>query len=240
MTTTKKQIKLVHISDTHDKLKYLIEQNKIPDGDILCHTGDFSNQGGKDSIENFNYLLGKLPHKHKIIIFGNHDYYQNLQPVQIQMILTNGIYLQDSSVVIEGLKFYGSPWIQPGMSYGSNNLKKIWDFIPNDTGLIISMLKKLIFFQDVLMTHLPPFNVLDLAWDLSQTSKDICVHCKEEHVKFRHWGCPDLYNKVINDVKPKLHLFGHVHDEVGIKKIDKTYFCNSAMDIEQKPHVFTF
>eukprot|EP01080_Neovahlkampfia_damariscottae_P006691 gene6691-10856_t len=224
--TTKKPIRLVHISDTHDKLKYLIEQKKIPDGDILCHTGDFSNRGGKESLEHFNYLLGILPHKYKIIVFGNHDYYQNLQPQEIQKYLTNGIYLQDSSVEIEGLKFYGAPWTNFTMAYGTNNLKYIWDHIPKDT--------------DVLMTHMPPFNVFDLAWDLSQTSDLICQYCNESHKKFRHWGSYDLYQKVVQEIKPKLHLFGHVHDEIGIKKINETYFCNSAMDIEQKAHVFTF
>jgi 3',5'-cyclic AMP phosphodiesterase CpdA len=124
-------MKIVHISDTHDKLDQLL--HKIPNGDILCHTGDFSNQGGKDSLLEFNQLLGQLPHKHKIVVFGNHDYYQNIKPEEIQKYLTNAIYLQDSSVTVEGIKFYGSPWTNM-MSYCSNNLKNVWSFIPNDTG----------------------------------------------------------------------------------------------------------
>jgi Icc-related predicted phosphoesterase len=33
-------------------------------------------------------------------------------------------------------------------------------------------------------------------------------------------GCLDLYNKVLN-IKPKLHVFGHIHEGYGIKKYDQ-------------------
>ena len=35
--------------------------------------GDFTNNGLPTDILNFNIWLGKLPHKHKIVIAGNHD-----------------------------------------------------------------------------------------------------------------------------------------------------------------------
>jgi Icc-related predicted phosphoesterase len=41
------------------------------------------------------------------------------------------------------------------------------------------------------------------------------------------------------EVKPKIHLFGHVHDEVGSKQINDVIFCNSAMDIAKKANVLT-
>jgi Icc-related predicted phosphoesterase len=91
---------------------------------------------------------------------------------------------------------------------------------------------------DVLMTHMPPFNVLDLAWDRSQKSKDNCEYCSQSHLNYRHWGCYDLFCRVM-EVKPKLHLFGHVHDEVGFKQINDIVFCNSAMDLAKKAHVLS-
>jgi predicted phosphohydrolase len=48
-----------------------------------------------------------LPHSIKIIIFGNRDYYDNVKKEEIQKVLTNGIYLQDDLIEIDGIKIYG-------------------------------------------------------------------------------------------------------------------------------------
>ena len=57
-----------------------------------------------------NEWVGTLPHKHKIIIAGNHDLAFEENPIAARSWITNAIYLQDESVTLEGLKFYGSPW----------------------------------------------------------------------------------------------------------------------------------
>ena len=51
----------------------------IPDGDVLLHTGDFTYKKSKglnqmEQVIQFNDWLGTLPHKHKIVIAGNHDF----------------------------------------------------------------------------------------------------------------------------------------------------------------------
>lgn len=81
----------------------------------------------------FLSLLGGLPYEFKVVIAGNHeltfdkdfmaelvkqDYYRfpsvsKLKPEDfdnVQSLLTNCVYLQDSDVTIKGFQIYGTPW----------------------------------------------------------------------------------------------------------------------------------
>src|SRR3990170_753532 len=92
--------RIVLLSDTHN----CNEQ-------ISVHAGDATNRGQVDEIVAFNEWFSGLPHEHKIFVAGNHDWLFEKRPKYAQNLLAkNIIYLQDSSVEIEGLKFYGSPW----------------------------------------------------------------------------------------------------------------------------------
>jgi 3',5'-cyclic AMP phosphodiesterase CpdA len=75
----------------------------------LVHSGDFTLRGTEKEIKDFNEWLGTLKFKHKIIIAGNHDFAFEQNP-EARSWITNATYLQDESIVIEGIKFYGSPW----------------------------------------------------------------------------------------------------------------------------------
>ena len=100
-----KSIKIVCISDTHGRTDEK-DFPEIPDGDILLHAGDISQQGNWDHVSQFNDWLGTLPHQYKIIIAGNHD--KMLDPDlnenarEMKQILTNCIYLEESAVYIKG------------------------------------------------------------------------------------------------------------------------------------------
>src|SRR5690554_1392960 len=100
-------MKLVCISDTHS-LHHRIPE--IPDGDALIHAGDCLGQGTLENIEELNEWLGTLPHRYKIVIAGNHDWAFQETPELARQALTNAIYLEDSGVEIEGIRFWGSPW----------------------------------------------------------------------------------------------------------------------------------
>lgn len=52
---------------------------------------------------------------------------------------------------------------------------------------------------DVLITHGPPHGILDAAAD-----GHLC-------------GCPDLRDTITQRVKPRLHIFGHIHEAYGKK-----------------------
>eukprot|EP01117_Protostelium_nocturnum_P007047 TRINITY_DN2526_c0_g1_i1.p1 TRINITY_DN2526_c0_g1~~TRINITY_DN2526_c0_g1_i1.p1 ORF type:complete len:258 (-),score=66.66 TRINITY_DN2526_c0_g1_i1:204-944(-) len=188
-------IKMIGISDTHSFHRNM----DVPTGDILIHCGDFGKYlEHKDELIEFNEWLGTLPHPFKVVVGGNHDILLNdLKPEETQQILSNAIYLQDSGREIMGLKFWGSPWNgSRNMGFSSKGRAEYWNKIPLDT--------------DVLVTHMPPYKILDLAGD------------------GRHWGCQELRHKLDTDLKPKYHLFGHVHEAYGYVDFKGTMFVNCA------------
>ena len=62
-------IRFVCISDTHGRTQNL----HVPPGDVLLHAGDFSSSGRLREVEEFAEFIASQPHKHKIVIAGNHD-----------------------------------------------------------------------------------------------------------------------------------------------------------------------
>jgi Icc-related predicted phosphoesterase len=145
-------MKLVCMSDTHGKHRQL----QVPEGDILIHAGDiclaFGGSGKQllNQILDFDAWLGTLPHKHKIVIAGNHDFPFLAGKREAQCLLSNAVYLQDSGITIEGLNIWGSPWQPWHHDFAFNLREEIaekWALIPEDT--------------HVLVTHSPPFNVCD-------------------------------------------------------------------------------
>lgn len=191
-------MKIICISDTHNHHKDL----KIPNGDILIHAGDMTCVGGIDEIKEFNEWLGTLPHRHKIVIAGNHDLFLGLVPSMANVFITNAIYLNDSGIEIEGIKIWGSP-ISPNYQDWAFNrergkaIRKHWEMIPEDTYILI--------------THCPPFGILDFT------------------DRGKHEGCQDLLEIVQQKIKPRLHIFGHLHDAHGQIQIGETLFVNASI-----------
>lgn len=190
-------MKLVCISDTH-----MQESNvKIPPCDILIHAGDYDIRT-LDHLEQLNAWFYNQPAKHKICIAGNHDFYfQKLHSNMIQDILNNTIYLENSSVTINGIKFWGSPYThifnQWAFMLPGDELKKIWEKIPDDI--------------DVIITHGPPYGILDY------------VEFSKQNV-----GCPHLRDR-IKEIKPKYHICGHIHGSYGIYQDEYTTYVNASL-----------
>jgi predicted phosphodiesterase len=99
--------RLVLLSDTHTKHREILH---IPDGDILIHAGDFSFSGSFQELFEFNAWLGTLPHRHKVVIAGNHDSCFERHKEMAIKELFHAHYLEDSGIEIEGIKIWGSPW----------------------------------------------------------------------------------------------------------------------------------
>ncbi len=191
-------MRIVCLSDTHNQLSKLT----IPDGDILLHAGDFCGHGKLDEVAQFNREMGLLPHKHKVVIAGNHDWPLQRQHQLSREMLTNVLYLEDESVEIEGLKIYGSPW-QPeffnwafNLPRKSRQLQEKWTQIPSDA--------------DIVITHGPPHGILDA------TSRGTLA------------GCELLRTRLLEELHPRVHLFGHIHEGYGWKQIGNTLFLNAA------------
>ena len=205
-------MKIVCISDTHHLHNLL--KFEIPDGDILIHAGDFTNVGNKEDVVNFNKWLGKLPHKHKIVIAGNHDWLL-YRKKNSRNLLTNCTYLEDEEVTIDGIKFYGSPYTPTFFN---------WAFMLDRGQPLVDKWKQIPQFTDVLITHGPPYGRLDRTIEGNDT------------------GCEALLGRVL-DIKPKYHIFGHIHEAHGMVRNDYTCFinassCNRAYIPKQEPIVF--
>ena len=114
-------LRVVCLSDTHGAN---LDGLDIPDGDILIHAGDFSQTGELEHAQKLNELFGTLPHRHKIVIAGNHDitfhkgwyeknftrYHSKMKSVNMaRESFTNAEYLEEDEIVIEGYKIFGSP-----------------------------------------------------------------------------------------------------------------------------------
>ena len=191
--------RIVLISDTHgfhDRIP------QIPDGDILIHAGDVTRKGRLAELADIDLFFKSLPHQHKILIAGNHDFCFENSRERSTVMLPSVLYLQDSGAQIMGLKIYGSPWQPRFFDWAFNvdrgaQLAAIWAKIPDDT--------------DILVTHGPPLGIGDMV----------------KSNKF-HAGCEDLLSRV-SLIKPKLHLFGHIHEGYGVFAQGGTTFVNASI-----------
>lgn len=186
-------MRLVCLSDTHGYHKRLT----IPDGDVLIHAGDFSMRANKPVVSEFAMWFKSLPHKHKIITAGNHD--MACEGSRMWTIDTFGPsvnYLVHQSVKIDELYFFASPYspaIHDPSDWAfdykrtSSRSRDLWDAIPMNT--------------NVLITHGPPKGILDL----------VPVPLPGENPNV---GDINLLSRVM-DVKPKVHIFGHIHEGYG-------------------------
>lgn len=221
------QMKIVAISDTHNRHKQIKDfhteysqgEEKIPlGGDIIIHAGDATGRGERGEVEAFLKWYGELDFSHRIFVPGNHDFlFEKADHRAREMCKQYGITLLiDESVVIDGVKIHGSPYTPWFYDWAFNRarhlneaqfrqikeIKPHWDLIPDDT--------------NVLITHGPPYGILDELLFVDGTPKGQFV------------GCEELLKR-IKQVKPDLHFFGHIHCGHGQKHIDGTSFYNVAV-----------
>ncbi|CAF1384598.1 unnamed protein product [Rotaria sp. Silwood1] len=190
-TGSHQRLRFVCVSDTHNQIDRLI----IPHGDVFVHCGDAVNYMTctRDLI-NFNKFVGTLPHTHKLFISGNHCVSLNpKRPDLTQKILSNMTYIQDQVIDIEGVQIYGSSWHpKRGILYRSNAFGYHHKKIRADKWTQIPE------NIDILLTHSPPYSIRDY-----------------NPLNAKHMGCPGLLDEIVTRVKPRIHLFGHIHDDHG-------------------------
>lgn len=188
-------LRLVFLSDTHGRHASIA----VPPGDVLLHCGDWiRHRGSIPEIVAFNAWLRELPHRHKVIIAGNHGLLLEDQP-HLSQLITHATYLQDSMVEIEGMRVYGTPWTPYFYGWAFNvwsdkELRRIYERIPSDL--------------DVLLTHGPPAGTLDRT------------------VRGDYAGCHQL-KKAVKRADPAIHAFGHIHDSAGVV-VRGRFYVNAA------------
>ena len=190
-------MRIVAISDTHMRHEHVV----VPDGDVLIHAGDFTRRGALEDVKAFDGWLATLPHRHKIVIAGNHDWCFQIAPEQARGCLTHATYLEDSGAVIEGVRFWGSPWQPWFLDWAFNlprgpQLAEKWALVPAET--------------EVLVTHGPPRGF----GDLTRNGEEV--------------GCEDLLER-IRALQPRLHICGHIHEGSGVRTDGGVRYVNASV-----------
>ena len=182
------------ISDTHN----LHEELRIPQGiDAVIHCGDESEsmdlaKNERQSREFFRWF-STLRIEHKIFVPGNHStaIEQGLiRPQEYPSIR----FLIHQQTQLGDLLVFGTPYTPRFFDWAfmrdRKDLDAVWQTIPDQV--------------DILISHGPPKGFLD-------RTRDMASH------KRIHVGSQSLTRHVQERIKPRVHAFGHIHDEMGIK-----------------------
>ena len=233
--------RIVCMSDTHGQHRMVTP----PKGQVLIHGGDWTQSGEPGTIQDLAAYFGQLAFPQTIAIAGNHDVtfhpehydqawqrYHNapFECDKTQAMLTNCTYLQDDSCWLypstttttvpaataantkttegpeptgkEGSSLvYGSPW-QPFFYHWAFNLQRGWP--------LRSVWSSIPTETDVLITHGPPLG-----------RRDTCGHGVPV-------GCLDLLEEVQQRIQPRLHIFGHIHEDHGTSYDGTTFYVNAS------------
>ena len=182
-------MKVVIVSDTHGL------HDDLPDieGDLLIHCGDFETTAEIDT------WFSKQQFPNILAVAGNHDHDAFESECEDLHVFYNAELLTDRLVDVGGLKIYGSPWINEleGAAYSKTHdeIEEHWADIPDDT--------------DILITHVPPYGILDRARN------------------GEHWGC-QLHAHRVEELNLRFHCFGHVHASYGLEDRYGITFANAS------------
>lgn len=199
-------MRITAISDTHNRHKY-IDTRAFSNTDILIHAGDFTSNGNAAQTLAFLQWFSDLPVPHKILIAGNHDFFARSIDFPSMIAQFPSItYLYNSSVTINGLKIWGSPYSNTfgrwAFMADDIELADIWDQIPKDTNIVV--------------THGPAYGIGDLVDNDYEPGRD------------KHVGSKTLTAKLKSLKKLKLHVTGHIHSGYGTYLKEKYVTINGA------------
>ncbi len=196
-------------------------------GDLLIVAGDLTRRDSSDEWAEYFLWQGDQNYKKIIFIAGNHDNALEKNDMAFYSPEHKVDYLCDSGTEFCGkdskgnsctMKIWGSPWTAqfPGinpkccaftMPFGcdtEDHLADMWALIPDDI--------------DILITHSPPYGILDKVklegqFKLSEPPLQM----------YEHVGSKSLYNWLKYVGRPKLHVFGHIHEAYGQVEVFPTY-----------------
>lgn len=198
-------MKIAALSDLHGFLP-----ETVPPCDLLLLAGDLTpvqNHNSQFQAEwldtTFRTWLRRQPARRIVGIAGNHDFVFQQLPKRAPRDLP-WIYLQDELHEWEGMKIWGTPWQPWFFDWAFNGnpafLNEKWSLIPEDT--------------DILVVHGPPFGYGDGV--------------PESNGNLRRCGCPHLLER-IQQIRPRLVVFGHIHEGRGEWRIGDTRLANVTL-----------
>jgi Icc-related predicted phosphoesterase len=186
---------------------------KLEGGDLLIVAGDLTYSDDLNNYFDFMEWLEKQKYKRKILIAGNHDN-KLVDDLDFDYPDLGIEYLEDSGTEFEGLKIWGSPWTKtfPGMN---PNCKAFTVDTEEELAEKWALIPEDV---DILITHSPPHGTFDQTEDLELA------------------GSTSLLKRVC-EVKPSLHVFGHIHEEGGrqckIPWLPRTTICVNASHVNE-------
>lgn len=199
------------ISDTHAKYNKL----QIPECDLLISAGDYSFVGEKHIVKDFHEWLDVQPATHVISVQGNHEKWVEKNWEQAKQLVNQVApavhFVDEGGVEIDGVKIWCSaitPWFYDwAWNRSGKQLEDHWKRIPEDI--------------DILVTHGPPYGILDT------------VYFPDGMTPKEQVGCYRLADRIKQLKKLKLHVFGHIHGSSGEAYVDGVKYVNASICDEQ-------
>jgi len=209
-------MRIAAISDTHGRQNW-----EIPACDVFIHAGDMTGRGSLRETAAFAERLRQAMETpggpaHAVLVAGNHDEcFETLPDAARGLFGPNVHVLQDEALALDGVTFYGSPWTPPFM---------LWHFMAEEDRLA-TLYRNMPASVDVLVTHGPPYGVLDPGW------------------KVEHAGSIALA-QAIAEREIGHHVFGHLHAAGGrmMQKGGTSFYnvagCDEGYRMVNPPRVF--
>ncbi|QDS72171.1 hypothetical protein FKW77_004657 [Venturia effusa] len=206
-----------------------------PDVDVVLHCGDLTDYGTAEDLRYAVEMIGSIKAELRLVIAGNHDLGldrdtwlrlgggEDAQKEAVQVMRgdfaqTHGVtYLPEGTYQFDltnGARFsiYASPrtplWARNAFQFPAG--EDPWN--PPEAGVAPECVTNTSTEQsripagvDIVMTHGPPHQVLDLT----PTKKGPDANA----------GCQCL-RRAITRVRPRLHCFGHIHQSYGAQRVD--------------------
>jgi Icc-related predicted phosphoesterase len=216
-------MKIICLSDTHGYLPEITDKC-----DIILHAGDFCpniygpNNNFFDAQYQFNWIKDKyipwiktLKTQYFVISSGNHDFVAEFFNLREKGFWPkNCFYLENSVIEVLGLKIFGTPYSLPFFDWAFNRTEE----------QIKSALDVIEKDTDIIISHGPPFCVGD------KTIRGI------------NTGSKALLNRAL-EIKPKICLFGHIHEANCLIEKEGIRFVNASIldekyEVKFKPYTF--
>ncbi|CAK9110320.1 Metallophosphoesterase domain-containing protein 1 (Adult brain protein 239) (239AB) [Durusdinium trenchii] len=189
---TQQVVTILHVSDTHSLHR---STGDLPAADIFIHSGDVAKVGNDAELGDFNDWLGQIKDKyqHMFIIAGNHDFWDTNWRLNrgwmSQAEAQSPEYFQSK---ITNAKVLNHELVEVmGL--------KIWGagwHARRGDSRSGNAYDDVPAGVDVLVTHDGPFGIFDMTGG-------------------GHWGSSHELLGAIYRAKPKVHLFGHIHEQRG-------------------------
>jgi len=250
--TPDNKVRFVCMSDTHSLTSHL--KQSIPEGDVFVHAGDFTRCGSVSEVRDFNSWLAKLPHKHKIVIAGNHElsFDPSFQESMISSTGGRSGHIGTSPLHISQKMLY-TP------TTGDVDSQK---FDESTAATMKRELTDCIYLEDAsvqlygLKIYGTPWQPTFGGWAFNLERGQDCLQKwdlipQDTDVLITHSpplgfgdlcstgtraGCVELLKTVQNRVQPKYHIYGHIHEGYGIRSDGKVVYINaSTCDINYIP-----